>query len=102
MDLEWFKDTLKDELCGGKEYIKCAIETKMSNPNWSSTFLKMWEMKLDHAMNIYKMFIEHYQNIETKTKEVPEYIVELKHKMTECYTNGATTIANLKNAYNKM
>jgi hypothetical protein len=46
--------------------------------------------------------MEQYQNIETKTKEVPEYIVELKHKMTECYTNGATTIANLKNAYNKM
>ena len=41
MDLGWFKDTLKYELRGGKEYIKCAIETKMSNTNWSSTFLKM-------------------------------------------------------------
>lgn len=102
MDLEWFKDTLKNELFGGKEYIKCAIETKMSNPNWSSTFLKMGEMELDHSMNIYKMFMEQYQNIEIKTKEAPEYIVELKYKMTECYTNGATTIANLKNAYNKM
>lgn len=27
MDLEWFKDTLKkNELCGGKEYIKCQIQ----------------------------------------------------------------------------
>lgn len=102
MDLEWFKDKLKDELCGSKEYLKCAIEIKAMNPNWANMFIKMSDAELDHAMNIYKMFMEQYQTIETKFKEVPEYIVELRHKMTECYTSGSTTIANLKTAYNKM
>ena len=100
MDLEYFYDQIKDELCGAKQYIKFAIELKSMTSSWSKTLMQMSEAELSHASNLYNMAMNYVDRIsEGFSKQVPSYVTEMRDKITECYTNKSAEVRMLHLMY---
>lgn len=55
MDLKYFKEQIHEELEGARDYIDKAVEAKVSNPAWCSTFAHMADAEADHAGKLMAM-----------------------------------------------
>ena len=55
MDVNYFKEHIREELDGARDYIEKAIESKISHPTWVGQFVKMADMEADHAGALMKM-----------------------------------------------
>ena len=91
MDAKYFKEQIADELKGAKCYIKRAIEIKPMSPSWSKMFVEMSVAELKHADYLYKMFTEYYQQMSNTYKEVPEYLQEIHHDISDMYAEYTAT-----------
>lgn len=100
MDLEYFYDQIKDELCGAKQYIKYAIELKAMSPSWSKTLVQMSAMELEHASNLYNMAMEYIDRMSAGySTKIPKYISDMKDKITDCYTDKSAEVKMLHAMY---
>lgn len=99
--LEYFKDQIKDELMGARNYIKLAMETKVSHPEWSKLFSEMSLMELDHAHNLYKMFTDETGPLMESYQDVPEYISEIVKDVISYYSKHYAEVMYMHDAYKK-
>lgn len=99
--LEYFRDKIKDELCGGKEYIKMAIEFKSSHPAWGKMFVDMSAAELSHATNLYKMADEYYKEVTGAYKEIPKYMREMWDEIVTMYTDKSAEVKYMHDLYNR-
>lgn len=100
MDLEYFYDQIKDELCGAKQYIKYAIELKAMAPSWSKTLVQMSAAELEHASNLYNMAMEYVDRIGSVfPTKIPKHITSMKEKITDCYTEKSTEVKLMHTMY---
>lgn len=101
MDISYFKDQIEDELCGAKDYIKRAIETKATNPLWAKQFVEMSAAEITHATSLYNMFNEYYKTITSTYNEIPKYLEETKHEIVEMYTDCIPKIKIMHEMFGK-
>lgn len=100
MDLKWFHCELKDEVEGAITYIKMAIELKAMSDKMSKTFYEMALQEYEHVKNLYNMAMEYYGKIVSPyTDIVPEYLLDLREKILDCYTSKSVEIKLLISMY---
>lgn len=99
--LEYFKDQIKDEIVGAKKYIQLAMKTKVSNPDWSSTFAEMSLAELGHASNLYKMFTDESGPLMESFTEVPDYINDIVSEVIGYYSKHYAEVMYMHQAYTK-
>ena len=99
--LEYFRDKLKDELCGAKDYVKMALESKTTHPAWAKMYLDMSAAELNHATNLYKMSDEYYREVISSYKEVPEYIKNVWDEIVSMYAEKSAKVKYMHEMYNK-
>lgn len=92
MDLEYFKCHIKDELEGAKDYIKRAIEIKPMDVSWAKLFVDMSATELQHATNLYNMFLDYCDILEKSYSEMPKYVKTYKDEITDMYTECTATV----------
>ena len=100
-DAEYFKAQIKDELCGSKDYIKRAIELKPMDVQWSKVFVEMSAAEMDHATNLYKLFMDYYKILSEKYSEMPTYIDEIKSDIIDMYSEMTLEIKNMHEMHKK-
>lgn len=103
MNLQYFYDQICEELHGAKDYIINAIEIRAMDSNWSSTLVSMSLTELSHADNLYKMFEQYYTTIAKAygAGKIPDYIDEMKDKITEMYMTKSAKIKYMHETYKK-
>ena len=101
MNIEYFKEQLEDELCGAKDYIKRAIETKATNLTWAKQFAEMSSAELNHATVIYNIFNDYYKTVTSSYTEIPKYLSENKDEITEMYTDCVPKIKIMHEMFTK-
>lgn len=100
MDLNWFLDELKDEVEGAITYIKTAIELKAMNDKMSKTFYDMAIQESEHVKKIFDMSMEYYEKISGAwTDNIPEFIIDTKEQIVDCYTKKSVEIKLLIGMY---
>ena len=60
MNPKYFKDKIYVELNESCDYMKKAIDSIKSHPDWSYRFKVMSDERYAHAEQLYKMFMEYY------------------------------------------
>ena len=98
MNAKWFKDHICDELEGAVCYLKMAIDTMKSYPEWSKEFYKMSDAEQDHATNIYKMFMDMY----TDTEGTDPYMKTMRDAIMNCFSSEMRKIEDCKATYEMM
>lgn len=101
MSIDYFKDQIKDELCGAKDYIILALENKSTNPMWAKQFVEMSSMELTHATTLYNMFNEYYKTLISSYSVVPDYLENAMHEITTMYTERIPKIKIMHEMYAK-
>ena len=99
MNIEYFNDKIKDELCGAKDYIMKAIELKPMNKSWSEWLFERMKNEKTHADTLYKMSVEYYKKIGESYNNMPQYIVEAMEDITKNYTESIPLLSSLYMSY---
>jgi len=60
MNPKYFKDKIYVELNESCEYMKKCIDSLKINPNWSEIFKRMSDDRYNHAVELYKIFMDIY------------------------------------------
>lgn len=102
MNLDYFKESIFDELCGAEDYIKNAIEIKPMNPSWSKTLVEMSSAELSHAANLFKMYQEYYKLLTDSYKEVPMAMKEFNKDIIDRYTEMSAKVRHIHDLYAKI
>ena len=55
LDMNYFKEHIKEELDGARDYIDKAIEAKINHPIWVPIFVSMADTEAEHAGHLMKM-----------------------------------------------
>lgn len=55
LDMNYFKEHIKEELDGAKDYIEKAVEAKINHPAWVHTLVSMADTEAEHAGHLMKM-----------------------------------------------
>lgn len=101
LSLTYFKPQIKDELDGGAEYIKLAIELKSTKPQWSKTFYEMSTAELGHAVNLFHIAEEYFKYESSQHQESSEYIDSLWEEVVNTYTRGYAKVKAMQDSYTK-
>lgn len=101
MDLQWFHDTIDEELDGAMTYAKKAIELKSMSEKMAKTFYDMANQEMEHAKNLFQMGIDYYDKVTDaySTESIPEYLSDIKDKIVECYTSKSLSTKLLIGMY---
>lgn len=95
---KWFKDHICEELEGATCYLKQAIDTMKSYPEWSKKFYSMSEAEQGHATELYKMFIDMY----TDTEGMDPYMTSMRDAVMGCFSKEMRSIEDYKVTYDMM
>ena len=98
MNAKWFKDHICEELEGAVCYLKEAIDTMKSYPEWSDKFMMMAEAEQSHATNLYKMFMDMY----TDTEGTDPYMKTMRDAIMNCFSTSMRKIEDYKTTYEMM
>lgn len=98
MHPRYFKNQICEELEGAADYLKHAIDTMKSNPEWSEKFRKMADMEQHHATCLYKMFVEMY----TESQGKDEYMTSMRDAIMDCFSKQMRQIEDYKTTYDMM
>ena len=101
INLEYFKHQIKDELEGGCDYAKLALEIRGQNANWSKTFHEMGTIELGHATNLYKMGEEYYKSITSPYSTTPTVMSDTWKCIADEYVTGYTKAKTMLDMYSK-
>ena len=100
MDVKYFKSQIMDELEGAHNYIRKAIEMRLSHPKWSKMFAEMSEAELGHSSELYDMFEEYCKHIAEKNDgETPSYLLNAHNELMDCYSEMMIKIHRLQEMY---
>lgn len=98
MNAKYFKEEICEELDGASDYLKKAIDTFKSHPEWSKKFWDMSEAEQNHAACLYKMFMELYSESEGKDP----YMISMRDGIMNCFSSNMRRIEDLKASYGIM
>lgn len=101
MDLEYFKEHIKEELEGAKDYIKRAIEIRAMDSTWAKILVEMSSNELQHASNLYKMFEEYYAIMQKEYREIPSYVQEMRSCLADMFAEKTAEVKIMHEMYNK-
>ena len=101
MNLEYFKEQIKEELEGAKDYIIKAMELKPMNPSWSKQFADMSSQELNHAKYLYDLFNDYYKTLSGSYTTMPEYIDDIRDEINEIYTDCFPKVKIMQEMYIK-
>lgn len=101
MDLEYFKEHIKEELEGAEDYIKRAIEIRAMDSTWAKTLVEMSANELQHASYLFKMFEEYYTIMQKEFKEVPKYVQELRSCIADMYAEKSAMVKLMHEMYSR-
>lgn len=101
MDADYFVKQIHEELSGAEGYSKLAIEVKAMNPAWSKMLLEMSNAELSHANNLYKMFEEYFSAFTKAYSDIPPYLKDLRHELTEYYVSVSSKVRYMHDLYNR-
>ena len=102
MDLEYFKEQIDDELDGGEDYIKLAMETKACHPDWSRTLVSMSSQELGHATDLFRMYEEYQKTLDDAYPDgLPDWISDMQKCITDMYTKRSAMIKYMHEMYKK-
>lgn len=101
MDLDYFKKQICEELDGAIDYIKHAIEIKNMNSSWGKMLVEMSKAEMDHAKNLYKMFMDYYKKLtESEGEKIKsEYFDKYVDEIADSYTDKIMKIEHLHKMY---
>lgn len=100
MDVKYFKSQIVDELEGALNYIRKAIEMRLSYPAWSKMFAQMSEAEVDHSSKLYDMFEEYCRHVTEKNGgDTPSYLRSVHHELMDEYSEMMTKIHRLHEMY---
>lgn len=100
MDIYYLKEHMFDELNGAKEYYKQASCLKKNNPAWSKQFYDMANMEMAHAKNLYNMFVEHYNEINTDPT-LEKYMRPFEESVTDAFMDKMGAVKSMQEKYDK-
>ena len=98
MNAKWFKEQICEELEGATCYLKQAIDTMNSYPEWSEKFCKMADAEQHHATELYKMFMDMY----TDTEGTDPYMKSMRDGVMTCFSTSMRKIEDYKTTYEMM
>ena len=98
MTAKWFKDQICEELEGASCYLKDAIDTMKSHPEWSEKFYHMSEAEQHHATELYEMFMDMY----TSADPIDQYMKTMRDCIMECFSKSMQKIEDYKTTYGMM
>lgn len=98
MQPTWFKRNICEELEGACHYLKCAIESMKTHPEWSKQFREMADQEQEHATDLYKMFMDMYTDIE----EPDGYMKASMEGIMDCFSKYMKKIEDHKITYEMM
>lgn len=100
MDVKYFKSQIIDELEGAHNYIRKAIEMRLSHPEWSKTFAEMSEVEVTHSSKLYNMFEDYCKHITEKNDgDTPSYLRSMHNELMDEYADMMTKIKRLHDMY---
>lgn len=97
MQPKWFKEEICEELEGACTYLKCAIDTMKTYPEWSKQFYEMADQEQEHATHLYKMFMSMYTDSEPNG-----YMKDLMEGVMNCFSTYMRKIEDHKITYEMM
>jgi rubrerythrin len=89
-----------EELSGAKDYLRQAMSLKDTAPEWAKTFNEMASTEMDHSRTLYRMFNEHYKQINTNP-DLSSYMEPFKQSVDEAYIEKVGMIKYMQDVYNK-
>ena len=98
MNPKYFKDKIPAELEASYEYIKKAIDSMKSHPDWSYTFKVMSDERYAHAEQMYKMFMELYLD----SKDHETYLNSIRDVIIETFASKTLMIEGYRATYDLM
>lgn len=101
MDLKYLSSHICEELDGAEEYITKAIELKPMTMQWARTLMDMATAELTHANNLYKMYMEYYQKVNTSNSELPAFMTEDYEDIVKKYSTRTALIKNMIDMFSK-
>lgn len=103
MDLEYLHDQICDELHGACDYIKKAIESKSTRPEWANKLHEMSSVELKHAETLMRFFNDLFNEISSaySIDNMPPFLKECKDKTMEKYEEMYPKIKYLSELYSK-
>lgn len=90
-----FKDRIMAELDSSYDFIKESINCMKSYPKWSETLKNISDDKYDHAMQLYRMFIELYLD----TKDHDAYMNSIRDATIEMFATKSRKIDDYRITY---
>lgn len=100
MDTQYLSEAICEELEGGINYMKLAIEERVSRPVWSKTFNEMAQTEYAHAQKLFNMLHEHIESLSTVYKDgLPDYIKEHREKAVNAMACCGGQIKALQDLY---
>lgn len=88
---KYFKDKIYGELEASCSYLKKAMDSLKTHPEWGEKFKSMADDRYKHALSLYAMFMEYYKQSEdqdTYINSIRDNIIEIiatQSRMLESY-----------------
>lgn len=105
MTFSYLRSQICEELEGACEYIKKALELRISNPSWAKQYVEMSAAELNHAAVQYKIFEEHYTNITAvfsdDQKAAMPWLSEMLAEVTDLYSEKYAKVKAMHDLFNK-
>lgn len=105
MTFSYFRSKICEELEGACEYIKKALELKISNPSWAKQYVEMSAAELNHATAQFKMFEEHYTNITStfseEQKAAMPWLSEVRSEIVDLYSERYAKVKAMHDLFSK-
>ena len=98
MDIYYLKEHMCEELDGAKDYLMQSAKLKSAKPEWSKTFYEMANTEVEHSKALYKMFNEHFKEINTNM-DLAQYMDPFKESADMEYMEKMGTIKYMMETY---
>ena len=89
-----------DEINGAKDYMRQASNVKAKNQDWAKTFYDMANAEMDHARNLYRMFNEHYKQLNTDPV-LEDYMKPFKESVDDAFMEKIGVVKYMQEMYGK-
>ena len=98
MQPKWFKEEICEELEGACTYMKCAIDTMKTHPEWAKQFYDMADQEQEHATNLYKMFMGMYTDETEPSNSMKDYM----EGIMQCFSEYMRKLEDHRITYDMM
>ena len=95
---KYFKDKIFEELNASYEYLKKALDSMKSYPEWAEKFKSMSDDRYKNALTLYAMFMKFYKD----SRNQDTYINSIRDNIIENFTAQMQKIESYRITYDLM